>query len=99
MRADFYRHHRVFIRSFQVRITDLERSVCDAVKRRNKVGIAYNPYLQLFTDDFCTNEACLKRWEMFLKMIQRKESIPFADVMAMITGRLKGLFDRYWEEK
>lgn len=28
-----------YLSGFQVRITDLERSVCDAVKYRNKVGL------------------------------------------------------------
>ena len=61
--------------------------------------LAYNANLQLFNDDFCTDEVRLKRWEVFLKKIQWKESLSFADVMAMITGRLKTLYDRYWEEK
>ena len=61
--------------------------------------LTYNANLQLFNDDFCTNEVRLKRWEVFLKKIQWKESISFADVMAMITGKLKTLYDRYWEEK
>ena len=61
--------------------------------------LAYNPNLQLFTDDFCTDEARLKRWEVFLKKIQRKESISFVDVMAMIYGRLRGLYIRYWTSK
>ena len=60
--------------------------------------LAFNPNLQLFTDDFFTDKARLKRWEVFLKKIQRKESISFVDVMAMIYGRLRGLYDRYWEE-
>ena len=61
--------------------------------------LAYNTHLQLFNDDFCTDEVRLKRWEMFLKKLQWKESLSFADVMAVITVRLKGLYDRYWEEK
>lgn len=61
--------------------------------------LAYNANLQLFNDDFCTDEVRLKRWEVFLKKIQWKESLSFADVMAVITVRLKGLYDRYWEEK
>ena len=61
--------------------------------------LAYNANLQLFNDDFCTDEVRLKRWEVFLKKIQWKESLSFANVMAVITVRLKGLYDRYWEEK
>jgi len=61
--------------------------------------LAYNANLQLFKDDFCTDEVRLKRWEVFLKKIQWKESLSFANVMAVITVRLKGLYDRYWEEK
>ena len=61
--------------------------------------LAYNTHLQLFNDDFCTDEVRLKRWEVFLKKIQWKESLSFANVMAVITVRLKGLYDRYWEEK
>jgi predicted nucleotidyltransferase component of viral defense system len=61
--------------------------------------LAYNTNLQLFNDDFCTDEVRLKRWEVFLKKIQWKESLSFANVMAVITVRLKGLYDRYWEEK
>ena len=61
--------------------------------------LAYNPNLQLFNDDFCTDEVRLKRWEVFLKKIQWQESISFADVMAVITVRLKGLYDKYWQEK
>ena len=61
--------------------------------------LAYNANLQLFNDDFCTDEVRLKRWEVFLKKIQWKESLSFANVMAVIFVRLKGLYDRYWEEK
>ena len=61
--------------------------------------LAYNANLQLFKDDFCTDEVRLKRWEVFLKKIQWKESLSFADVMAVITVRLKGLYDRYWKER
>ena len=61
--------------------------------------LAYNANLQLFNDDFCTDEVRLKRWEVFLKKIQWKESLSFADVTAVITERLEGLYDRYWEEK
>ena len=61
--------------------------------------LAYNTHLQLFNDDFCTDEVRLKRWEVFLKKIQWKESLSFADAMTVITVRLKGLYDRYWEEK
>ena len=61
--------------------------------------LAYNTNLRLFNDDFCTDEVRLKRWEVFLKKIQWKESLSFANVMAVVTERLKGLYDRYWEEK
>lgn len=72
----------------------------DAVKATfDNRELAYNANLQLFNDDFCTDEVRLKRWEVFLKKIQRKESLSFANVMAVVTERLKGLFYRYWEEK
>jgi len=61
--------------------------------------LAYNANLQLFNDDFFTDEVRLKRWEVFLKKIQWKESLSFANVMAVIIVRLKGLYDRYWEKK
>ena len=61
--------------------------------------LAYNTHLQLFNDDFCTDEVRLKRWEVFLKKIQWKEPLSFANVMAVITERLKGLYNRYWKEK
>ena len=61
--------------------------------------LAYNANLQLFNDDFCTDEVRLKRLEVFLRKIQWKESLSFANVMAVVTERLKGLYDRYWEEK
>lgn len=61
--------------------------------------LAYNANLQLFNDDFCTDEVRLKRWEVFLKNIQWEESLSFADVMAMITRRLKRLYERYWEKR
>ena len=61
--------------------------------------LAYNANLQLFNEGFCTDEVRLKRWEVFLKKIRWKESLSFADVMAVITVRLKGLYDKYWEEK
>ena len=61
--------------------------------------LAYNTNLQLFKEYFCTDKVRLKRWETFLKNIQWKESLSFANVMAVITVRMKGLFYRYWEEK
>ena len=61
--------------------------------------LAYNADLQLFNVNYRTNETRLKRWKVFLNKIQWKESLSFADVMAEITGRLKGLYDRYWEGK
>ena len=61
--------------------------------------LAYNTNLQLFNGEFYTDEMRLKHWEVFLKKIQLKESLSFANVMAVIIVRLKGLYDRYWEEK
>jgi predicted nucleotidyltransferase component of viral defense system len=61
--------------------------------------LAYNANLQLFNNDFCTDEVRLKRWEVFLKKIQWKESLSLANVTTVITVRLKGLYDRYWVEK
>ena len=61
--------------------------------------LAFNANLQLFNGEFCTDEVRLKRWEVFIKKIQWKESLSFANVMAVVTERLKGLYDKYWEEK
>lgn len=60
--------------------------------------LTHNANLKLFNEEFCTDEVRLKRWDVFLKKIQWKESLSFADVMAEITVRLKGLYDRYWIE-
>lgn len=61
--------------------------------------LVYNANLQLFGEGFCADEVRLKRWKVFLKKIQWKNALLFADVMAEITGRLKCFYDRYWEEK
>lgn len=57
-----------------------------------------NDDLQLFTDGFYTDESRLLRWASFLKKIQWKDRLEFADVMNVITEKLQSLYDRYWKE-
>ena len=58
-------------------------------------SVVMNDYLQLFTESFYTDEARLQRWTSFLKKIQWKENLTFADVMKVIKERLQGMYDRY----
>lgn len=59
-------------------------------------GLVFNPYLQLFTDSFVTDETRIIRWKSFLKKIKWKQGIPFSDVMSVISSQLKGIMDDYW---
>ena len=59
-------------------------------------GLVFNPDLQLFTDDFVTDETRLIRWKSFLRKIKWKQEIPFSDVMSVISSQLKGIMDDYW---
>ena len=61
--------------------------------------VVRNDDMQLFTESFSTDESRLLRWTSFLKKIQWRENLDFADVMKVIKERLQGMYDRYWEEK
>lgn len=58
-------------------------------------SLVKNDDLQLFTEEFYTDEARLQRWASFLKKIQWKENLSFVDVMKVIRERLQGMYDRY----
>lgn len=60
-------------------------------------GLVYNPGLQLFTDDFSTNDERINRWKVFLKKIHWEAPLEFADVMKTIKERLQPLAEKYWE--
>ena len=57
-----------------------------------------NDDLQLFSEGFYTDEARVQRWTSFLKKIQWKENLSFADIMKVITERLQGMYVRYWDK-
>ena len=59
-------------------------------------ALAKNDDLQLFTETFCTDTVRLQRWASFLKKIQWKEPLSFADVMKVINVRLRGMYNLYW---
>ena len=60
--------------------------------------LAQNDNLQLFSESFYTDEARLLRWKAFIKKIQWKEGLPFADVMRVITTRLEPMYNKYWKK-
>ena len=62
-------------------------------------GLPQNDDLQLFSEGFYTDEARLLRWKTFLKKIQWKEDLAFADVMRVITTRLEPMYNRYWKKE
>lgn len=62
-------------------------------------GLEKKADLKLFTEGFYTDEMRLNRWALFLKKIKWKEEIPFADVMRIITYRLKPMYQKYWDSK
>lgn len=69
----------------------------DAIKATfDNRSLIRNDNLQLFTENFYTNEDRLKRWDWFLKKIMWKENLAFAEVMKVITSKLKGFYNRYW---
>ena len=59
-------------------------------------GLEYDANLQLFTADFATDNDRHLRWNAFLKKIQWKEPIEFADVMKLISERLRPMYERYF---
>lgn len=62
-------------------------------------GLENNSNLKLFTEAFYTDEMRLNRWRAFLKKIQWKEDIRFADVMKKITFQLQPIYQKYWDSK
>lgn len=76
-----------------------DEQLYEAVKAtfRNRL-LVKNDDLQLFTESFYTDESRLLRWASFLKKIQWKDRLEFADVMNLITERLQSMYDRYWKE-
>ena len=65
----------------------------------NNRGLEYDANLQLFTADFASDHARQLRWNAFLKKIQWKESIEFADVMKLISDRLRPMYEKYWRSQ
>ena len=61
-------------------------------------GLTQNDDLQLFSEAFYTDEARLLRWKAFMKKIQWKEDLAFADVMRVITKRLEPMYNKYWKK-
>lgn len=76
-----------------------DEQLYEAVKAtfRNRL-LVKNDDLQLFTESFYTDESRLLRWASFLKKIQWKDRLEFADVMNLITERLQSMYDRYWKD-
>lgn len=73
-----------------------DRQLFEAIKATfNNRSLVKNDDLQLFTEGFYTDEARLQRWASFLKKIQWKENLSFADVMKVIRERLQGMYERY----
>lgn len=75
-------------------------TLCEAVKATlDNRKLQYNADLQLFTPSFATDVARLARWSSFLKNIQCKNTLSFADVMQVIKNSLRPLVEKYWESK
>lgn len=76
-----------------------DETLYDAIKATfDNRKLERNLDLQLFTPKFVADEPRLVRWNAFLKKIQLKEKLEFSDVMALITTRLKPMYDAYWRE-
>ena len=91
-----------FFDCYQILTTkDLDdEGLMEAIKATFKNrGLMQNDDLQLFSEAFYTDEARLLRWKAFMKKIQWKEDLAFADVMRVITTRLEPLYNRYWKEE
>lgn len=70
----------------------------DAIKATfDNRGLAYNPDLKLFTEDFINDSNRQFQWELFLKKIQWKEALDFDTVMHVVKERLEPMAERYWE--
>lgn len=88
-----------FFDCYQILITKAldDKQLYEAIKATfDNRALVKNNDLQLFTEGFYTDEGRLQRWSSFLKKIQWKESLSFADVMKVISERLKEMYDRYW---
>lgn len=59
--------------------------------------IVFNPNLQLFNENFYTDESRLNRWNSFLRKIQWKGDLSFEKVMKLINDRLLKMYKRYWD--
>lgn len=60
--------------------------------------LEYNADLKLFSESFRSDTQRILRWNLFLKKIQWKTPIEFKDVMTVITNRLQGFYERYWNK-
>ena len=60
-------------------------------------GLIRNDDLRLFSNEFYTDGARLLRWKAFMKKIQWKEELAFAEVMRVITTRLEPMYNKYWK--
>lgn len=73
-------------------------TLCEAIKATfDNRELQFNADLQLFTPSFATDATRLARWNSFLKNIQWKDALNFADVMQVITNSLQPLVEKYWE--
>lgn len=80
---------------------DLDDNVlCDAICATfDNRGLAYNPDLKLFTDEFVNDGNRLIQWNLFLKKIQWNEALDFGVVMQIIKDRLQPMAEEYWKNK
>lgn len=60
-------------------------------------GLIRNDHLRLFSEEFYNDGARLLRWKAFMKKIQWKEELAFAEVMRVITTRLEPMYNKYWK--
>lgn len=58
--------------------------------------LTYNSDLQLFADNFITDEARIIRWKAFLRKIQWKDPLEFETVMKVIKDRLQPMAEKYF---
>ena len=87
-----------FFDCYQILTTKMldDEQLFEAIKATfDNRSVVKNNDLQLFTESFYTDEARLQRWTSFLKKIQWKEDLTFAEVMKVIKERLQGMYDRY----
>ena len=76
-----------------------DEQLYDAIKATfNNRMLAKNDELKLFTESFYLDESRILRWISFLKKIQWKDRLEFADVMKVIKERLQKMYNRYWNE-